>query len=752
MSMGDWFKGGTPLQLAIERGLKPGGELVAELDALEDYTIQSKRDAQAICHALEAIDRKLTGRGGNSPLFKMAGLFQDTEAGSDACEYLREHGTILLIKLARQAYTEAGFDKNHFLFILKVLAAYGTTEGADLIVEVAQSGYASDAYLWSVVLGMFSSEHPEARRVFTALSDPLPDQFLAISLLDAANQLWLEGGEMRHPFDSDQGVARLESWLRDSNPGHFSYASSATVALPFIQHPRQDDLLAIASSHPDVGVQLEAAWAAAKLERCNGLAQLAAICKEVNHSSRAKHYLKELGREDVIPKESEQPDFVAKAEFAQWLAHPNELARFPDELEIIDHRDLRWPIDGEVRHFWLIKFRAKDTTGLERDQVDVGFVGNGIWCHFLYNLTQRHPEDAYAIHCYWQLEGENLVTDNEVNENCSEYDSLFKDWSGAPLEAAKLLLVSELNHQLGYPRRLVGLASAQVEGQGGWVALDGPESHWYPEDQMPEAEDPKTILMMHIGRRLLGFEREPDRKRLLETPTQLPPEQIERVYEKLLLDAECGSADRREDLLGSGGLLSKHLEAYIEAKISLHGGSKTQYLMVGYERLLNIARQHPESSGKLLDSFSVLGNGFDQYVSALMGSGRRQEIIPLIELFTPHFQHNLGYGRLATAGFKAGRDDIAEKFCLLLKEGLEDWQRAEEMSYLAEVWLRQGRTRESRSLLLECLRKMLEESRAADGSDRKFFEESFQNHRRTFLRLFAGESLSSYGIPETTLD
>ena len=56
MNFPNWFQGNTPLQLAIERGLKPGGNLVAELDDLGDYTVEFKGDAKAICLALQAVD------------------------------------------------------------------------------------------------------------------------------------------------------------------------------------------------------------------------------------------------------------------------------------------------------------------------------------------------------------------------------------------------------------------------------------------------------------------------------------------------------------------------------------------------------------------------------------------------------------------------------------------------------------------------------------------------------------------------
>src|SRR5262249_47660324 len=149
----------------------------------------------------------------------------------------------------------------------------------------------------------FRSNHPEARRVFAAFSHPLPEGFMAMTLLDAANRYFLDDGEMVHPFDSDQGVEKLKAWLRDPDPEHFSYASSATVALPFIGHPAQTELFRIAMAHPDPKVQLEAAWAATKSERPGGLQKLVSLCNDVKLSTRAKKYLEELGHESAIPAE-----------------------------------------------------------------------------------------------------------------------------------------------------------------------------------------------------------------------------------------------------------------------------------------------------------------------------------------------------------------------------------------------------------------------------------------------------------------
>jgi hypothetical protein len=597
---------------------------------------------------------------------------------------------------------------------------------------------------------MFSAKHSEAGRVFAGLSDPLPDNFLAVSLLDAANRFFIDGGEMRHPFDSDPGVEKLELWLKDTDPEHFSYAISASAALPFIRHQRQDGLFQTAFVHPDLRVQLESAWAAAKAGRAGGLGKMAALCKNVNLSSQAKAYLQELGREDLVPGESQTPDFAAKAEFAQWLAHPNELGQSPDELEIVDQRKLFWPPAGEAKQLWLIKYRVKDLTGLSNDDVGAGLVGSVTFCLFSYELEQRPPEDGYAIHCYWELSRGGQITEGDT-KGPSEYADWLQQWNGPKLESPEVIAVSELSPDTKYPRRLVAVASAKIGGQPGWAVLDGPDSHWYSGEEMPVKERGKTILMVHLGRRLLGFKQEPARKKFLQPMPKIAPKQIEHACEKLFLEAENGPASRLKKIIGNRGLLSNHFEAYVEAKYSLNGGSKSVYVVEAYERIRQVARRHPDQADDLLDNWAALGKNFELHVQALIELKRPQEVIPLIELFAPHWQHNLGYGTLGSAAFKAGRDDVAEKFCLLLKNGLEEWQRAEEMAYLAEIWHRRGKADEAGSLLVECMQEMVKQARKAEGTDRKFYEERFQNHRKTFLRLFPNEPLAKQGLPETTL-
>ena len=188
--------------------------------------------------------------------------------------------------------------------MLKILAMYGSLAGAEKIVDAARRPLKPDAYMWHVILSAFSKGHPHRDYLFDRLSDPLPADFIAVALLDSANTAAIDGGLQRHPFDSPTGWKRLQSWLEDRDAENFSYAYSATTALPFVSDPPRNELLALAMDHVDASVQMEAAWAAGKLGREAGLKILARFCTDDNHSDVAQRYLTELGREDLIPAEA----------------------------------------------------------------------------------------------------------------------------------------------------------------------------------------------------------------------------------------------------------------------------------------------------------------------------------------------------------------------------------------------------------------------------------------------------------------
>ncbi|MBA2116770.1 HEAT repeat domain-containing protein [Bremerella alba] len=745
----------SPLRRALKRGLKPGGDLVEELRGLDDYVISSKNDALAVCRALETLpgDRSQNTRHFSTPLHELTGLFQDVDGKQcPAFDVLYEEGLPELIRIFDEIVEDASEEEiDDLLYVLKILAMYGSFEGAQKIVEAAQMEINCDAYMWHVILSTFSEDHPQRDFVLKALSDPLPSGFLAIGLLDSANGAAIHGTLEEHPFDSPGGTQMLTQWLQDTDPEKFSYAHSATAALPFISNPARDQLLALAMDHADSGVQLEAAWAAGKLGRETGLKVLAQFCLDVNHSDMAQRYLEELDRAELIPSDAQDEAFQAKAEFSNWLSHPNELGRAPDSLEIVDHRQIAWPPEGQPQPMWLIRYTLHDETGLEEDDVDCGLVGSMTWCFFCYKMDQRPPEDVYAIHAYWEMENAELIDEHEVTDP-NEYAGMLSQWTGDPLEAPTITQVTEVSPKLNIPARFVAVATAKLAGQDGCVVLDGPRSTWYPKDEQPNETIDSVLLKIHVGHQLLGFENVPNRKSYLrdKAPSRTPEEFLA-AYEKLLDVATDASSPDQKKQLGSHSMLARHFERYIELLTDAKQVERNAAVIATYQRLLLAARQASEEvQEEAFDSFGILGEGFDVYVDALKADSREAEIVGLIEAFEPHWQHNLGYGRLGRAAFLAGHGDIAEPFFVKIRDGMESYYRCEEMSMLAEIWYNRGDQTEARQLLIKCLtntRKDFQESEYL--SDRKMFAESYQYHRATYLRLFTDgeEDLAAQELP-----
>lgn len=753
MAFKDWFTRRTRLQLALNRGIQPGGDLVKEIGNLgRDYAISSKTDAEAICRVLAQGVHTNSNVTVRTAFHALVGLFQHVQ-GTDcpAFAVLVDKGIELVVHIVNDALENPSrLNADDVLFALKILAMYGTPEGTDTVLRAARQPLQPDKYMWSIILEAYAQEHPERERVFETLSDPLPGDFLAVALLDSANAALRSGAEFRHPFDSAAGKQQLEDWLTAADEEQFSYAVSTAAALAFMSAPQRDALLALAFDHPSSDVQLQAAWTAAKLGREAGVKWLARFCLDVNLAEWAKRYLTELGHADAIPAAADDGNFRAKAEFAQWLAHPSELGRPPDELAIVDHRELRWPPEREPKQLWLVKYRVRDNTGLMADDVDVGLVGSHTFCLF-YKLGQRPPEDCYALHCYWEMN--ELIAEADVEENSPEYNPMLEQCKVDGLGPALIVFVVEPAAELKYPQKLVALAKATRHGQPGWIVLDGPRSRWYAASEFPPMGWDKIVAMVHVGRVLLGFRDEPDRRKFLksEAPPR-PPEQIIVAYERFLNQARTNPKHAEKHL--RRGVLGSAFRDYVAALSASKSQSEAACTCTAYESLLTIVgSMEPSLQSEVLDCFSPLGQAFEGYIDALIELNRQADVPALLEKFRPHWNHNQGHRMLGRAAFKSGHDEIA-KFFLKLDRSVEGWCRGEDVDFLAEIWKKEGRFEDAHALLIDALKSLHEQSRTATGSDRKLFEKWFQSRRSKYLELFperGDAELRRQGVALSTL-
>lgn len=397
--------GKSSLAKALEKWAKHGGDLRQQLSSSRDYAVKSKAEVTALCAALDAL-RAEPGRGEkdiiSSPLHTLASFFQQVET-QEAFDALSQDGLPRLRMWVRDSLDGRDVRVDDVMFIMKILAMYHQREDVDLIAEAARKPIDPDSFMWSIIFGAFDKEHPHAMSMIQALRDPLPTKFILVSYLDMSNGLAIGGVLDQHPFNSPAGRMQLDAWLRDTNQEHFSYAHSATAALPFVDASSRADLLNVAIAHPDPSVRMEAAWAQAKTGDLTGVERLLKYCLDPQHSHTARQYLDELGHTDKVPPEAQSAEFRAVAEMANWLAHPNEFGRSPDTIELYDSRELFWPPTNDRRQLFLVKYIYNKGQSKEPDR-GIGMVGSVTFALFGEATADLSPEDVYALHCCWELE------------------------------------------------------------------------------------------------------------------------------------------------------------------------------------------------------------------------------------------------------------------------------------------------------------------------------------------------------------
>jgi hypothetical protein len=397
--------GKSRLTKALEKWGQEGGSLDDVLPSGGNLPLKSKAEAEALCAALDALNtqsKEAKQKTLGSSLHTLAAFFQQVES-QKAFEVLKLQGLPRLRSWVNALLDGQDIEVDDVMFILKILAMYRQPEDVPLIAAAARKPVYPDGYMWSIIFGQFDAEHPLTLEMVEALRNPLPSGFILVSYLDLANSLGVVGKLKNHPLDTAAGQQQLETWLRATGEEHFSYARSATSALPFVSAIARTRLLELALSHPDASVRMEAAWAQAKSGSAAGLIQLAELCLDPRSSLTAQQYLEELGRTDQIPAQAQQPDFRAVAEMANWLAHPMEFGRSPDGIKLYDTRELRWPPTRDTRQLWLVEYSYSNKETGEPDR-GVGMVGSITFALFGETTTDLLPEDIYGLHCCWELE------------------------------------------------------------------------------------------------------------------------------------------------------------------------------------------------------------------------------------------------------------------------------------------------------------------------------------------------------------
>lgn len=363
----------------------------------------------------------------------------------------------------------------------------------------------------------------------------------------------------------------------------------------------------------------------------------------------------------------------------------------------------------------------------------------------------RPPEDCYAIHCTWEMCVNELIEVTEITD-ADEYAPLLRHLPPDEYDNARIVRVAELSPKLNRDHRLVAIATASHDGNNGWIVLDGNKCTWYSPDDFPEDENDESILRIHLGRSLLGLTAPVDRKAALRNkPAPFPADKLIAGYETLLEELATASIERTASLLARNGLIQKHLEDYLDAIESTPSGDRHTAQQLAFERCLAAAEKLPDAKHpEVYDSFTLFGNQFEAYTTRLAELGEFEKVVRLIQLFDPHWQHNLGFGMLGRAAFVAQDWDLAESYFLKLKEGLDTYFRCDEMSQLATIWHGRGNHDASSKLLIDCLRGTQTTFLESEYfSDREMHADEYRVHRETLQQLFpnATEILQQQELP-----
>jgi hypothetical protein len=741
----------TPLQKAIEAGLDEG--LSERINALELDELVLRSDGEAICDALNSIPAEsIDVEAYNSPAVALVELFElvdDVDSGAYAV--LSTDGVSILRSMFDVLAPKAALDGNAYLLhkILLTEAQFASLQGTNHIIDAIKMPFQPESYLWWSTIAQFTEDHPFRARLLQPFQRKLPADGIAETLLSTSNDICIQNENVSHPFDNADGKQRLLAWLQDRDPERYDRAHSAAIAIAFLSESELEPLISAALEHPNKDVAIEGAWAAGRAGKERGLQALANYCLEIGHSSRAQGYLEEIGRPDLIPAAARDPAFRAQAEFSGWLSHPNELGVVPDQVEIVDQRSLRWPLQKDPSDFFVVRYLLKDRTGLDPDDEDCGVVGSQTWCFFTMKMHQRPSEDVYAIHAYWEMRNEDLIKETSATDD-AKLDELLSSWKGDPISDLEWIATAKVSRRLKISSRTVTLAKARMGDQPGNVVFDADDTTWYPSSEQPLDPDSHAVLMLHIGRKMLGFPIPGQREGYVRPPESVDITQWLATFERYVDELPSASSARKIELYE--GLLAQHFEKYLEYCEASRGISKNDNLLTFVPKLISFAEGEEESTRKeLFDAFSVLGQSILPYVDALVANQRSSEVGEFLERMAPYNDHPLGYRTLARGAMRAGLDEIAERFMNQIMSELETYYQADEMADLARIWHRRGDAAKAKELLLDCMTKSksaMIDSEFPDERDR--LTAHIELLRTTFLELFSdGEvTLKERGLAE----
>ncbi len=399
-----WLAGNEPAD-ALQKSIEVAEEQLGENISIEDEEVVAL--VHKAFHKLVANDS--ASAASVAMVWKMYELADESNLG-DAKKLLPPLSKWITNRLDNlpMEKNETSHDRRSALFDgLELLTYSEDKEQADIVIAAARHEKACQWLVWRGIFYSYEEEHELTDYMLEQLSKPILSKAAGVGLLHMANQAKLNKAKAPHPFDSDEGMSKLQRILKreDAVVGE---DFDAALALAFISPERRKGLLDLALQHPKASVRLEGAWADARNKGQKGIDVLTKATLDPKTSITAISYLEEVGQEAAVPAAAREPKFAAEASMWEWLMHPNELGEAPATLEMVDHRELYWPPSAKKVPVSLFRFTWEQEDGEKPDApakvvTSYGMTGGMTWSFLNDEPTPPTHAELYLKHCTLEL-------------------------------------------------------------------------------------------------------------------------------------------------------------------------------------------------------------------------------------------------------------------------------------------------------------------------------------------------------------
>ncbi|GAB5406033.1 MAG: hypothetical protein Aurels2KO_42640 [Aureliella sp.] len=372
----------------------------------QDY-VQTESEVKELASAIQMLaDQGPAGKLDAESLSELVSAAQmiPDESVAKACQV---HCLPIFNTIVEEAFDGKNWPPECVMEILRLLTFRGDgQEYLSQVVRAIKSNYQCDSYGWVAILSFMVQDPARDASLLSQLREP-PRGKIAAILVNSCNLRCENGMTQEHLFDSALGVEILEKLLVESEDGDY-WLTAVVAAIPYLSAQRAGYLSTIAGKHESLQVQVIAAWALAKRGDKSQIDKLCEYALDFRCADQALGCLDELGMSARVPPKAREDESRAKAAFASWLVHPNELAAYPDEIQVYDRRTLYWPPTDDTRELWILRFCLKRNGVVE---TGVGMVGSVTFVLFGEELDGKPVAEVYLKHCAWEMQQKGMPGD-----------------------------------------------------------------------------------------------------------------------------------------------------------------------------------------------------------------------------------------------------------------------------------------------------------------------------------------------------